>query len=61
MYSCHHVIVIFVALQVHIEYEEHGYVHIKVFDPLNSSAEFSKATLQGYEDNKKLDSPIEVF
>jgi len=41
---------------VHIEYETHGYAHIKVSVALNGLIE-----LQGYELNKTLKDPLEIF
>lgn len=55
-------LVIIFLLQVHIEYEEHGYVHIKVSDPpLDPAGKRLKAELVDFRTDKTMDAPLEVF
>lgn len=44
---------------MHIEYEKHGYVHVKVYEPLPQSGK--SIQLLDYQGNKTLEDPIEIF
>ena len=53
---------LFLLDQIHVEYEKHGYMHVKVFKPLPYETEKTGVFVRvvEYEENKTLQDPIDV-